>query len=322
MDVHMDAQARLKAMAEDVRRGLGARPRWLPPKYLYDAAGSRLFDEITRLPEYYLTRAEAAIIDRLAIELMRGLAPRDLVELGSGFSAKTRTLLGARDPDEPLRYVPVDVDAETVATAARQLRLEHPDVEVHAVIGDFERHLVHVPPPAGRRLVLFLGSTIGNFHPPERHALLQQIRDLLGRDDWLLLGVDLVKDRAVLEAAYDDAAGVTARFNRNVLSVVNRELGANFRTEAFRHHARYDGRARRIEMHLVATSPQTVRIPRLALTVGFAPAEGIWTESSYKFTEAAVRTMLDGAGLRLAGWTTDAGARFALALAARAARRG
>ncbi len=319
VEVHADAHTRLKAMAEDVLRGLGARPRWLPPKYFYDAAGSRLFEQITRLPEYYLTRTEDALLDRLAPGLMRDLAPRDVVELGSGFSLKTRRLLDARGGG-PLRYTPVDVDQTTVASSAERLLAEDPALQVHAVIGDFERHLVHVPPPSGRRLVLFLGSTIGNLDAPARQLLLTQVRGLLRRGDRLLIGVDLVKDVAVLQAAYDDAAGVTAAFNRNILHVINRSLGADFEPAAFRHHAWYNAVESRIEMHLVAEQAQTVRVRGLGLTVKLERGESIWTESSYKFTRGSARAMLAAAGLRLEGWHTDADQRFALALAAPTSR--
>jgi L-histidine N-alpha-methyltransferase len=315
VEVHADAHTRLKAMAEDVLRGLGQRPRSLPPKYFYDAAGSRLFDEITRLPEYYLTRTEDALLDTLAPALMRKLEPHDLVELGAGFSRKTRRLLDARGGG-PLRYTPVDVDETTVAAAAPRLLAADPGLQVHAIVGDFERHLVHVPPPSGRRLVLFLGSTIGNLDAPARQALLGQIRSLLHRGDRLLLGIDLVKDRAVLEAAYNDAAGVTAAFNRNILHVINRSLGADFQVDAFRHHAWYNAADSRIEMHLVPDTVQVVRVPTLGLTVRLEAGESIWTESSYKFTRASTRAMLASAGLRLDAWHTDPGQRFALALAA------
>lgn len=316
LEILADPQTRLKWMAEDVVRGLTARPKSLPPKYFYDLAGSRLFDEITRLPEYYLTRAEDALLAREAPALMRALRPRDVVELGSGSSQKTRRLLAARDGDRaPLRYTPFDIDAEIVAEAAAALTHRYPEVEVHGVIGDFERHLVHVPPPVGRRLALFLGSTIGNLHPPQRVSLLAAIRDLLVPDGHLLLGVDLVKDVAVLEAAYDDAAGVTREFNRNVLRVVNRGLDADFRPEAFRHHAWYNAAESRIEMHLVAEAPQRVQLRGVDLTVDFARDESIWTESSYKFTRQSVDDALRAAGLRLADWRTDDAQRFALAVA-------
>jgi L-histidine N-alpha-methyltransferase len=319
VDVHADAHTRLKAMAHDVLRGLSARPRTLPPKYFYDAVGSRLFDEITRLPEYYLTRVEDALLDTLAPAFMRALAPRDVVELGSGFSLKTRRLLQARSAGA-LRYTPVDVDETTVAASAARLLADDADLQVHAVVGDFEQHLVHVPAPSGRRLVLFLGSTIGNLDAPARLALLAQVRGLLRRGDRLLLGVDLVKDRAVLEAAYNDAAGVTASFNRNILRVINRSLGADFRPDAFRHHAWYNAAEQRIEMHLVADRAQTVRIRHLGLEVRLDAAESIWTESSYKFTRASARAMLAAAGLRLDGWHSDANERFALVVAAPTSR--
>ena len=321
VEIHADAFARLKTMAEDVQRGLGARPRWLPPKYFYDARGSQLFDEITRLPEYYLTRVEDALLATHGPALVRELQPRDLVELGSGFSVKTRRLLAAgAEAGARLRYTPVDVDAETVAAAARVLMTAHPALDVHAVIGDFERHHVHVPPPGGPRRVRILGSTIGNLDPPARENLLAQVRDLLGPDDQLLLGVDLVKDVAVLERAYDDAAGVTRAFNRNVLTVINRALGADFEPGAFRHHVRYDGMADRIEMHLVADTPQTVRVPALGLRVELEAGESIWTESSYKFTRPSVETMLAAAGLRLERWLTDPRDWFALVVAGVAPR--
>ena len=318
IDTHVDPRARRDALAADVRRGLGTRPRSLPPKYFYDAVGSGLFEEITRLPEYYLTRVEAALLDEWAPALMRSLAPHDVVELGSGFSLKTRRLLAARERARPLRYLPVDVDETTVAAAADRLVSEDPSLEVHAVIGDFERHLPHVPPAAGRRLVLFLGSTIGNLVPDARHALLGHIRALLGPGDQLLVGLDLVKDVRVLEAAYNDAAGVTARFNRNILNVVNRSLNADFQPDAFRHHAWFNAAESRIEMHLVSDFAQTARVRDLDLVVDLEPGETIWTESCYKFTRPAVDTMLQAAGLTLDDWHTDKAERFALVLAARA----
>jgi L-histidine N-alpha-methyltransferase len=217
-----------------------------------------------------------------------------------------------------MRYTPIDVDETTVAEAADRLVSEDPALEVHAVIGDFERHLGHVPPAVGRRLVLFLGSTIGNLDPGPRHALLAQVRTLLDRGDRLLLGVDLVKDVRVLEAAYNDAAGVTAQFNRNILEVVNRSLDADFEPEAFRHHAWFNAAESRIEMHLVSDVAQTARVRTLGLVVDLEPGETIWTESCYKFTRGSVEAMLEGAGLTLDGWHTDPAERFALALAARA----
>lgn len=321
LDVHEDEHTRRKAMAADVRDGLTDRPKWLLPKYFYDAEGSRLFDEITRLPEYYLTRIEAGVLERIAPSLMGDLSPRDIVEIGAGSPVKVLRLLAARDGHRPaLRYTPVDVDAGTVRASARRLIGEHPEVDVHGLIGDFERHLVHVPPPLGRRLVLFFGSTIGNLDPPERRTLLAQIRQLLQPGDRLLLGVDLVKAVDVLEAAYDDAAGVTAAFNRNVLRVVNRGLDADFDPDRFRHCAPYNAAESRIEMHLVAATPQRVRVRALDLTVRIERDESIWTESCYKFTRDSVDGMLGAAALRIERWHTDEHERFALVVAAPAAQ--
>lgn len=316
VDIHMDDESRLRTLAEDVRLGLSATPKTLPPKYFYDETGSALFERITELPEYYLTRAERGLLEGLAPHLMKELRPDELVELGPGSSAKTRCFLDAIDGDvRPLRYVPVDVDQAGLESAGAQLTSEYPFLDVHAIVGDFERHLARVPPARGRRLVLFLGSTIGNADPPLRRRLLSEIRRMLGRGDRLLLGLDLVKDVGLLEAAYNDAAGVTREFNRNVLRVVNAALDADFRPEAFRHVAFYNARASRIEMHLVATSRQEVRLGRLEMAVHLDAEEGIWTESSYKFTRAAAHAMLQEAGLGVESWHADPQALFALVLA-------
>ena len=234
---------------------------------------------------------------------------------GPGSCRKVRFLYDVIGGRNDVRYVPFDVGRDGLAKAVAALIHDYPSVDVYAVVGDFERHLERVPPPVGRRLVLFLGSTIGNFDPPARRTLLIQIRQLLGPGGRLLLGVDLVKDRGVLEAAYNDAAGVTREFNRNVLRVVNRELDGDFRPEAYRHHAFYRPEASRIEMHLIATAPQRVRLRRLGLVVELAEAEGIWTESSYKFTRESTETMLAEAGLAIDAWYTDAEGRFGLVLA-------
>jgi L-histidine N-alpha-methyltransferase len=316
VDVHLDDQDRRQTLADDVRRGLQGHPRSLPPKYFYDAAGSALFERITTLPEYYLTRVEAGLLERVAPAVMAALAPEELVELGPGSSVKTRRFLDARNGGGPLRYVPIDVDGAGLASTAAGLVADYAFLRIHALAGDFERHLAHVPAAAGRRLVLFLGSTIGNLDPPERHRLLTEVRSLLRSGDRFLLGVDLVKDVAALEAAYNDAAGVTREFNRNILRVVNRAVGGDFRPEVFQHVAFYDAARARIEMHLVADAPQVVRLTALDLTLRFAAGEGIWTESSYKFTPASVREALEKADLTLAAWYADAAQRFALALAA------
>ena len=319
-DVHVDDAALTVALARDVRRGLGAREKWLPPKYFYDAAGLALFQRITRLPEYYLTRAEQRLLAAHAAAIVEDAAPEEIVELGAGSPAKVRMLLGALNGNAPLaRYVPVDVDASMLGAAGDTLLSRGEVAEVHAVVGDFERHLPRVPPAAGRRLVAFLGSTIGNLHRSARHALLRQIHRLLGPSDRLLLGVDLVKSPCALHAAYDDAAGVTAEFNRNILRVINRRLGAEFDVDAFGHYARWDAEAARVEMHLVASSDRAVRVRDLDMTVSFEAGETIWTESAYKFTRASVEAMLRSAGMRLHRWDSDDAFALALAGPARAA---
>ena len=315
---YTDEADRGRTLEEDVRHGLTASPKSLPPKYFYDTIGAKLFEDITRLPEYYLTRTEAALLEKLAPRLMRDLAPRDIVELGAGSAAKTRRLLDARNGlPGTVRYVPIDVDELTVQASAARLVADYPYLEVSALVGDFEQHLAHVPPPVGRRLVLFLGSTIGNLEPPSRRQFLLQVRALLqAKEDRFLVGLDLVKDVKVLEAAYNDASGVTAEFNRNILEVVNRGVDGDFRPAAFRHLAFYNEAEARIEMHLVPHRAQEVNLRRLGLKVRLSPDESIWTESSYKFTRASAEAMLEEAGLRLEGWHVDADRYFALAVAA------
>ena len=317
MDVYIDERAQKQLLAEDVRRGLTAPHKSLPPKYFYDRTGSMLFDRITELPEYYPTRTEAAILARLAPRLTGQFFHGDIVEVGAGSSGKTRSVLDALNGNRRLvRYVPLDVDQLTLETSAARLLREYPGLSVHAIVADFERDLARIPPPSGGRLVMFLGSTIGNLDPPARQRFLDGIRRLLrGPDDRFLLGVDLVKDKKVLEPAYDDAAGVTREFNRNILRVVNRGVDGDFRPEAFRHHAFYNEAAARIEMHLVSDLPQEVRLERLGLTIGFPEGEDIWTESSYKFTRSGVEAMLEQAELELAEWHVDDAEYFALVLA-------
>jgi L-histidine N-alpha-methyltransferase len=317
IDVRLGAPSRRAALAQDVRRGLTTHPRRLPPKYFYDATGSALFDRITRLPEYYLTRAERAILGAAGPWLMRTLRPEEVVEIGAGMATKIRPLLRAAGTVR--RYVPVDVDETTMTRAARLLVRAFPGLQVHGVVGDFERDLRHLPPAHGSRLVVFLGSTLGNLEPPARRRFLQTVRRLLAADGRLLLGLDLMKDPGVLHAAYDDAAGVTAAFNRNVLHVINRELDADFDAGAFRHEARVDAAAGRVEMHLVAERAHTVTVSALDLTVPFAAGDAIWTESSYKFTRDGVDAMLGEAGLAQERWLTDPEGRFAMVVARRAA---
>ena len=300
-------------MLADVRAGLRAPQKELPPTYFYDAYGSRLFDEITRLPEYYPTRAERALLEERADEIIELAAPRALAELGAGTADKSRILLRALTRSRGAEYLPIDVDAETLRATAASLRVEFPLLEVHPIVADM-RDDVRAAGARHPLLYAFLGSTIGNFAPTDAAALLRRIRQSLRSTDRLLLGVDLVKDVATLEAAYNDARGVTAEFNRNVLRVLNRELGANFDLTAFTHRAFYDDALHRIEMHLVARSAQCVLVPGVGL-VAIAAGESIRTEISCKYDEASVRTLLAASGFTLGQWMTDGGRQFALVLA-------
>jgi L-histidine N-alpha-methyltransferase len=308
---------RKEQLAQDVREGLGATPKVLPPKWFYDARGSELFEEITRLPEYYLTRAESEILDAITGGLAERLRPAELVELGSGSSSKTRLLLEAmhRQRGGGRRYAPLDVSADALEGAAAALTASYPWLEFEGFVGDFTADLPRVP-REGRRLLAFLGSTIGNLDSGERAALLGGVAHSLLPEDRFLLGVDLVKDPAVLVAAYDDAAGVTAEFNRNMLRVLNHELGTGIPLEAFAHVALWDQRRSRMEMRLRALRPLTVRFPTLDLEVHFAEGEELRTEISCKFTRPQVERELAAAGLRLESWHEDSGNRFACAVAA------
>ena len=301
-------------MRADARAGLTASPKVLPPKWFYDEEGCRLFDEITRLPEYYPTRTERVILARHAGDIAARSSADTLVELGSGTSEKTRLLLDALAADGSLRrFVPFDVNEPTLRNAAAAIELEYPGVDVHAVVGDFERHLDRLP-VGGTRLVAFLGSTIGNLDPDGRARFYRNIAAGLAPDDALLLGTDLVKDTQRLEAAYDDDAGVTAAFNRNVLSVLNRELAADFTPERFAHVARWNPAEEWIEMRLRSEATQTVRVSKLELEVEFADGEEMRTEISAKFRRERVEAELAAAGLALAAWWTDPGGDFALSL--------
>ncbi|WP_328897790.1 L-histidine N(alpha)-methyltransferase [Streptomyces sp. NBC_00236] len=300
------------ALRADVLHGLTRQPKTLPPKWFYDARGSELFEEITRLPEYYPTRAEREILIDRAAEIAAASRARTLVELGSGSSEKTRHLLDALA--DLHSYVPVDVSESALRGAADALLKERPELSVHALIADFTAEL-SLPDTPGPRLVAFLGGTIGNLLPAERAAFLSSVRSMLSPGDTLLLGTDLVKDEKVLVAAYDDAAGVTAAFNRNVLSVVDRELGADFAPDDFEHVARWDPQQEWIEMRLRARRALTVKIPELDLLVPFEDGEEVRTEVSAKFRKDGVRDELAAAGLRLSQWWTDSAGRFALSLA-------
>ena len=302
------------ALAGDVRAGLSAEPKTLPAKWFYDERGSRLFDEITRLPEYYPTRAERAALQACAPAVARACPAETLIELGSGTSDKTRLLLGAlRGGGSLQRFVPFDVDPSVLAGATRALEEELPGLQVVPVVGDFERDLPLLP-QGGRRLIAFLGSTIGNFEPVPRAAFLRSVREVLAPGDALLLGTDLVKASERLVAAYDDRAGVTAAFNRNLLEVLRRELVADVDPADFDHVAVWDDREQWMEMRLRARRDLQIRIPALDLTVSLARGEHIRTEVSAKFTRDRVHRELAAAGLRLDQWWTDPAGDVALSL--------
>ncbi len=318
VDTYLDPARLARALEADVRAGLGATPKSLPPKWFYDARGSELFDEITRLPEYYPTRTERAILVERADEVAKLSSLTTLIELGSGTSEKTRLLLDAGCAHGTLtRFVPFDVSEPTLRDAARAIARDYAQLSVHAVVGDFEQQLDRLPRD-GTRLVAFLGSTIGNFTPAPRARFFASLAANLDPGDWLLLGVDLVKDPARLVAAYDDRAGVTAEFNRNVLHVVNRELDADFVPDAFTHVARWNAEAQWIEMRLRAGTQHTVHVRALDLEVAFAAGEELLTEVSAKFTPDGIERELAAAGFELAAWWTDAADDFGLALATRA----
>jgi L-histidine N-alpha-methyltransferase len=312
---HLAADSAYHALRRDVFDGLQRTPKTLPPKWFYDSVGSELFDQITRLPEYYPTRAETEILRARSAEIATASEADTLVELGSGTSEKTRLLLDALYGRGALRrFVPFDVDAGILSTAATAVAQEYPGVEIKAVCGDFEEHLGEIP-SGGRRLFVFLGSTIGNLTPGPRAEFLKALAEVMRPGDSLLLGTDLVKDAGRLLRAYDDAAGVTARFNLNVLAVVNRELDADFDVDAYQHVARWNADEERIEMWLRTDRPQRVRVGALELTVEFAAGEEMLTEVSSKFHLAGVSAELGGAGLRRTQWWTDAAGDFGLSLA-------
>ncbi|MGW6737053.1 L-histidine N(alpha)-methyltransferase [Streptomyces sp. NPDC055013] len=299
------------ALRADVLKGLTSTPKTLPPKWFYDAQGSELFEKITELPEYYPTRAEREILVARAGEIAAATGARTLVELGSGSSEKTRYLIDALTGLHT--YVPVDVSESALTQAGQALVEERPELDVHALIADFTGGLT-LPDTPGPRLVAFLGGTVGNLLPAERAAFLASVRSLLSPGDALLLGTDLVKDERVLVEAYDDAAGVTAAFNKNVLAVIDRELGADFDPAAFDHVAVWDADHEWIEMRLRSRTAQTVKVPALGLAVDFAAGEDMRTEVSAKFRRDGVRAELSDAGLELAHWWTDGEGRFALSL--------
>jgi L-histidine Nalpha-methyltransferase len=304
-----------KALRQDVADGLSADQKTLPSKWFYDERGSELFEEITRLEEYYPTRRERAILMARAGEIAERTKARTLLELGAGSGEKTRLLLDALGTAGTLNsYVPVDVSGDFLAGAADQIAADYPGLAIRPVAADYERHL-DLLPGAGGRLVAFLGGTLGNMTPARRTDFLGALRVTMADDDALLVGVDLVKDPARLVRAYDDASGVTADFNRNVLRVINRELGADFAPDAFEHVARWNPEEEWIEMRLRSTADQVVDVRDLDLEVRFAAGEELWTEISSKFRRERMEGELATAGLRLTDWWTDPAGDFALCLA-------
>lgn len=317
IDRNLTADDLDKALRDDVAEGLTAHPKRLPPKWFYDEHGSALFEDITRLPEYYPTRAERAILERRSDEIARAADAVTLIELGSGSGVKTRLLLDALGRHGPLKhFVPVDVSGDFLADSARRVADDHPGLDVHAVVGDFEQHLGLLPVGEhdGRRMLAVLGSTIGNQAPAERAVFLRDVRGALDPGDTLLLGADLVKDPARLVAAYDDAQGVTAAFDRNVLSVINRRLGGDFDPTAFDHLAVWNAEHEWIEMRLRARTRQRVRVTDLDLEVVFEPGEEMRTEISAKFRREGLTRELDTAGFTLTHWWTDPAGDFSLNL--------
>jgi L-histidine N-alpha-methyltransferase len=320
IDCHLGPGAP-RSLADDVLDGLTRPFKELPPKHLYDARGSELFEAICELPEYYPTRTERAILAAEADAIVAATGAAELVELGSGTAAKTRVLLDAMEAAGTLRrYVPFDVSEQVVRDCAAALAEEYPELELHGIVGDFERHLSEIPrsAPGQPRIVAFLGGTIGNFTPGSRRRFLRRLGALLGPGDHLLMGTDLVKDIDVVEAAYDDSAGVTAEFNRNMLRVLNRELDADFPLALFDHVAFFDPEREWIEMRLRARRACRVRIAALDLEVSFRRGEELRTEISAKFTRARLEADYAAAGMALARWYTDPQELFALTLAQRA----
>ena len=317
IEVHLGPREWEQSLRREALIGLTATPKELSATWLYDERGCELFDEITRLPEYYPTRAERSILRRRALDAASITRADTLVELGAGTAEKTRILLDAMSMSGPLRrYVPFDVAESTLRATANSVAEEHPGLRVEGVVGDFRRHVNELP-RGGRRLIAFLGGTIGNLKPDARAELLDTLACSMSPGDALLLGTDLVKDRARLVAAYDDSAGVTAAFNKNVLRVLNRQLGASFDLDRFDHVARFDEEEEWIEMRLRSRGAQRIDVPELELTLHFADGEDLRTEISAKFRPDRVRAELEAAGLELAHWWTDEDGDFALSLAFR-----
>lgn len=315
--VHVDERDLFEDTKEECRRGLLRSPKELPPKFFYDETGSVLFERITALPEYYQTRTERRILEEIAVPLAESHRFRELLEFGSGSSRKTRVLLDQMHARGDLRlYLPFDVSEQMLRMSADELAADYPEMQIHGIVGDFTRHLGEIP-RGDRRLLAFLGGTIGNFRPEEATQFLRRIAETMGPDDRLLLGTDLIKDRDLLEAAYNDSQGITARFNLNALAVINDRLDADFDLGNFDHVAFYDADREWIEMRLRARRSRRVRVGALGLEVGIEAGEEILTEISRKFSRESAGGMLADAGLELTEWFTDPGALFALALARR-----
>jgi L-histidine Nalpha-methyltransferase len=318
-DVRIDVYLRdgaLATLADDVRTGLSATQKALPPKYFYDSRGSELFERITELPEYYPTRAEQSILDEVGAPIVDLVQPAELVELGPGSARKTHALLDPiYESGRARRYVPVDVSESAVEETVARLAGEYEGLAIHGIVGDFEHDLARIPHDGDRRLIAFLGGTIGNLNALERRTMLGRMRDQLGPDDRLLIGTDLVKDRERLEAAYNDSEGVTAEFNRNVLNVINANLDADLDPERFEHRAVYDEARQWIEMRLYARDTHDARIEAIDLEVPFDEGEHIQTEISCKFTEERLEHEYARAGLDLLDVYTDSERLFALSLA-------
>jgi L-histidine Nalpha-methyltransferase len=314
VDVHLGPGDLAASLRRDVCAGLTARPKELPPTWLYDEQGCELFEAITRLPEYYPTRTERAILTERAGAIAALTGADTLVELGSGTSEKTRILLDAMAAAGALRrFVAFDVAEPTLRAAADAISTEYPGVDVHGVVGDFRRHLDTLP-AGGRRLVAFLGGTIGNLAPRDRVEFLRRLAREMAPGDALLLGTDLTKDPSRLVTAYDDAGGVTAAFNKNVLTVLNRELAADFDIDRFDHVASFDPVQEWIEMRLRSRGRQRVRIDAVGLTVDFDDGEDLRTEISTKFRLERLQAELAVAGFRLSEWWTDRNDDYAISL--------
>ena len=306
----------ITSMSDDVRSGLSARVKILPPKYFYDERGSRLFDLICQTPEYYLTRTEAALLSEHAADIIASSRPTAIVEFGSGTADKTELLIDqAGQQRDALHYLPFDVCKEMLVESGQRLNERYPWLQIEAWHGDFTHGLTHFVNSHDRTLYTFLGSSLGNFTPPEAAAFLTDIRAEMTGDDYFLLGVDLVKSSEVLNAAYNDNEGYTAAFNLNLLNVLNRELNATFNTGHFRHHACFNEQASRMEMHLVSCCDHSVDVRDLQLNVSFEADEYLTTEYSHKYTRDGIGNLLESAGFAPSRYYIDDDSRFMLALA-------